>query len=63
MPPSSPTGTPPSALYARALAWLQAKGLPLAEAKAALALFPPSEEDAGETEAVFLSTRRPSASQ
>jgi hypothetical protein len=57
VPPGTPTGTPSSDVYARALAWLQRKGLSLAEAEATLAVFSPSEEGVGETEAIFLSTR------
>ena len=63
VPPSAPTGAPPRDLHARALAWLQAKGLSLEEAEAILGVCSPSEEDVGETEAVFLSTPRSSASR
>jgi hypothetical protein len=50
-------------VHARALAWLLAKGFTVADAEATLALFPPSEEGGGETEAVLLSTPRSSASR
>jgi len=45
-------------VHARALAWLQRKGLSLADAEATLVLFTPVEEGVGETEAVFRSTAR-----
>jgi hypothetical protein len=54
----SPTGAAPSDLHARALAWLQTQGLSLAEAETILAVFSPSEDGVGETEAVFVSTPR-----
>jgi len=54
--PSAPIEIPPSDVYARALAWLQAKGVPQAAAEATLTLFPPSEEGVGETEVVLHST-------
>jgi hypothetical protein len=63
MPPSTPTGAPPSDVHARALAWLQTQGLALAEAEAILAVFSPSEEGVGETEAVFLPATRSAGSR
>ena len=60
VPPATPTAAPPRDVHARALAFLQRKGLSLAEAEATLANFTPVEEGVGETEAVLLSTpRRP----